>query len=75
MARGLSGTRLRNADGGADGNFYYSVETTGVYCRPSCPARLAKREHVRFHQTCADMEKKPASDRANFADITGCVPR
>ena len=35
----------------ADGTFYYSVETTGVYCRPSCAARLARPEHVRFHAT------------------------
>ena len=26
-----------------DGQFYYSVKTTGVYCRPSCAARLARR--------------------------------
>ena len=37
--------------------FYYSVQTTGVYCRPSCPARLAQPEHVRFHTTCEDAEK------------------
>ncbi|HEY5867482.1 MAG TPA: Ada metal-binding domain-containing protein, partial [Candidatus Tectomicrobia bacterium] len=30
-----------------DGTFYYSVETTGVYCRPSCAARLARPELVR----------------------------
>ena len=35
-------------DGSFDGQFYYSVETTGVYCRPSCAARLAKRSNVRF---------------------------
>lgn len=38
-------------DPAADGSFYYSVRTTGVYCRPSCPARLARRENVRFHLT------------------------
>ena len=32
-----------------DGQFYYSVKTTGVYCRPSCAARLARRENVGFH--------------------------
>jgi len=41
----------------ADGSFYYSVTTTGVYCRPSCAARLAHPEHVRFHATCEDAEK------------------
>ena len=39
-----------------DGKFYYSVATTGVYCRPSCPSRLAKRVNVRFHDTRADAE-------------------
>src|SRR5512139_2719681 len=33
----------------ADGRFYYSVKTTGVYCRPSCAARLALRRNVVFH--------------------------
>jgi len=41
-------------DRAANGAFYYSVRTTGVYCLPSCPARLARRENVRFHTTCAD---------------------
>src|SRR6187402_1868532 len=40
----------------ADGVFYYSVRTTGVYCRPSCAARLARRENVRFHVTTAEAE-------------------
>jgi hypothetical protein len=38
-----------------DGRFVYSVATTGVYCRPSCPAR-PKRENVRFHATWAEAE-------------------
>jgi AraC family transcriptional regulator of adaptative response/methylated-DNA-[protein]-cysteine methyltransferase len=41
-------------DAAADGRFLYSVRTTGVYCRPSCPARLARRENVRFHATGAE---------------------
>ena len=40
----------------ADGVFFYSVRTTGVYCRPSCAARLARRENVRFHKTTTDAE-------------------
>ena len=39
-----------------DGKFYYSVATTGVYCRPSCPSRLAKRVNVHFHDTRAEAE-------------------
>lgn len=38
-------------DSKADGTFYYSVKTTGVYCRPSCAARLPRPENVRFHAT------------------------
>src|SRR3979490_2489193 len=41
----------------ANGIFYYSVRTTGVYCRPSCAARLARPENVEFHATCEDAEK------------------
>ena len=52
----------------ADGKFYYSVRTTGVYCRPSCAARLARRENVRFHATCADAEQ------AGFRPCKRCRP-
>jgi AraC family transcriptional regulator of adaptative response/methylated-DNA-[protein]-cysteine methyltransferase len=34
---------VRRRDRAADGIFFYSVRTTGVYCRPSCAARLARR--------------------------------
>src|SRR5215471_10815356 len=52
----------------ADGAFYYSVRTTGVYCRPSCAARLARREHVRFHTTCEEAEQ------AGFRPCKRCRP-
>ncbi len=55
-------------DRGADGAFCYSVRTTGVYCRPSCPARLARRENVRFHSTCDEAE------RAGFRACKRCRP-
>ncbi|MTJ80172.1 MAG: bifunctional DNA-binding transcriptional regulator/O6-methylguanine-DNA methyltransferase Ada [Telmatospirillum sp.] len=42
-------TAVVGRDAGADGLFVYSVRTTGVYCRPSCPSRTAKRDNVRFH--------------------------
>jgi AraC family transcriptional regulator of adaptative response/methylated-DNA-[protein]-cysteine methyltransferase len=32
----------------ADGSFVYAVRTTGVYCRPSCPSRTAKRQNMEF---------------------------
>jgi AraC family transcriptional regulator, regulatory protein of adaptative response / methylated-DNA-[protein]-cysteine methyltransferase len=52
----------------ADGTFYYSVKTTGVYCRPSCAARLARPENVQFHQTPEDAE------RAGFRACKRCKP-
>jgi AraC family transcriptional regulator of adaptative response/methylated-DNA-[protein]-cysteine methyltransferase len=55
-------------DRAADGLFYYSVRSTGVYCRPSCAARLARRENVQFHATCADAEK------AGFRPCKRCRP-
>src|SRR5512139_4119866 len=37
----------------ADGEFVYAVRTTGVYCRPSCPSRAAKRQNVEFFDSGA----------------------
>jgi AraC family transcriptional regulator of adaptative response/methylated-DNA-[protein]-cysteine methyltransferase len=51
-----------------DGTFYYSVETTGVYCRPSCPSRLANRSSVRFYATRA------AAEAAGFRPCKRCKP-
>jgi AraC family transcriptional regulator of adaptative response/methylated-DNA-[protein]-cysteine methyltransferase len=38
-------------DKAADGRFWYSVSTTGVYCRPSCPSRVANPANVQLHDT------------------------
>jgi methylphosphotriester-DNA--protein-cysteine methyltransferase len=35
------------------GEFFAAVTTTGVYCRPGCPARTPNRENVRFYLTAA----------------------
>ncbi len=43
-------------DAKADGSFYYSVRTTGIYCRPSCAARRPLRKNVQFHASCAEAE-------------------
>lgn len=43
-------------DGDADGHFFYSVRTTRVYCRPSCPSRRPRRSNVSFHDTSAEAE-------------------
>jgi AraC family transcriptional regulator of adaptative response/methylated-DNA-[protein]-cysteine methyltransferase len=55
-------------DPGADGKFFYSVRTTGVYCRPSCGSRRARPENVRFFATGADAE------RAGFRPCKRCRP-
>ena len=38
-------------DRSADGQFWYSVATTGIYCRPSCPSRVANPKNVQLHDT------------------------
>jgi AraC family transcriptional regulator, regulatory protein of adaptative response / methylated-DNA-[protein]-cysteine methyltransferase len=52
----------------ADGDFYYSVRTTGVYCRPSCGARLPRPENVRFYKTTEEAEA------AGFRPCKRCRP-
>lgn len=51
----------RNPD--ADGHFIFAVVTTGIYCRPSCRARHALRENVRFY---------PDADSARAAGFRPC---
>ncbi|PZQ16012.1 MAG: bifunctional DNA-binding transcriptional regulator/O6-methylguanine-DNA methyltransferase Ada [Ancylobacter novellus] len=55
-------------DPGADGTFVYAVKTTGIYCRPSCPARRAKPENVEFHPSCEGAEA------AGFRPCLRCRP-
>ena len=43
--------RIVTRDKSADGRLWYSVLTTGVYCRPSCPSRLANPKNVQLHDT------------------------
>jgi len=43
--------RVIARDKSADGRFWYSVSTTGVYCRPSCPSRTANPENVQLHDS------------------------
>jgi AraC family transcriptional regulator of adaptative response/methylated-DNA-[protein]-cysteine methyltransferase len=52
----------------ADGTFYYSVRTTGVYCQPSCPSRGARRVNVAFHASREDAEA------AGFRPCLRCKP-
>lgn len=59
---------LAARDAAADGAFFYSVRTTGVYCRPSCAARPARPENVAFHATTAEAEA------AGFRPCKRCKP-
>ncbi|MDN3519421.1 bifunctional DNA-binding transcriptional regulator/O6-methylguanine-DNA methyltransferase Ada [Aquisalimonas lutea] len=52
----------------ADGAFVYAVVTTGVYCRPTCPSRLARPENIRFYDTA----REAAS--AGFRPCRRCRP-
>ncbi len=52
----------------AEGEFFISVATTGVYCRPGCAARLPNPKNVRFHLTSADAEE------AGFRPCKRCKP-
>jgi len=56
-------------DARADGAFFYSVRTTGVYCRPSCSSRRPRPENVRFHAT------PQAAEADGFRPCKRCHPR
>ncbi len=60
--------RVKARDKTADGLFWYSVITTGVYCRPSCPSRTANPQNVRFHDRLADARA------AGFRPCKRCKP-
>lgn len=60
--------RVLARDATADGQFFYSVRTTGVYCRPSCGARQARPENVDFHLTAE------AAEAAGFRPCKRCKP-
>jgi AraC family transcriptional regulator of adaptative response/methylated-DNA-[protein]-cysteine methyltransferase len=59
---------LARRDNSADGVFVYSVATTGVYCRPSCAARLPNPKNVGFHADAAEAEA------AGFRPCKRCKP-
>lgn len=52
-----------------DGTFVLGVVSTGIYCRPSCPARKPLRKNVRFYATCAEAEA------AGFRPCKRCTPK
>ncbi|MDX3311352.1 Ada metal-binding domain-containing protein [Streptomyces sp. ME08-AFT2] len=59
---------VRSRDARFDGEFFFAVETTGIYCRPSCPAVTPKRRNVRFFTTAA------AAQGSGFRACRRCRP-
>ncbi|MFE4715893.1 DNA-3-methyladenine glycosylase 2 family protein [Streptomyces sp. NPDC056728] len=59
---------VRSRDARFDGEFFFAVETTGIYCRPSCPAVTPKRKNVRYYATAA------AAQGSGFRACRRCRP-
>jgi AraC family transcriptional regulator of adaptative response/methylated-DNA-[protein]-cysteine methyltransferase len=60
---------VQTRDATADGSFVYAVRSTGVYCRPSCPSRLPRREQVVFFPL------PEAAEQSGFRPCRRCRPR
>ena len=58
----------QSKDARFDGQFFCAVTSTGIYCRPSCPARTPKRENMRFYATAA------AAQQVGFRACLRCRP-
>jgi AraC family transcriptional regulator of adaptative response/methylated-DNA-[protein]-cysteine methyltransferase len=56
-------------DSSLDGTFVFGVSSTGVFCRPSCPARRPRRENVRF------FEHATAAEQAGYRACLRCRPK
>ncbi len=68
LNRGSLWDAVRTRDRKADGAFVYAVRSTGVYCRPSCPARKPRAVNVRFFRLPA------AAEQAGFRPCRRCKP-
>ena len=64
----LAWAAFERRDRSYDGRVIGAVTTTGIYCKPSCPARHPKREHVRFFQTAGEARA------AGFRACLRCTP-
>lgn len=53
----------------ADGRFVYAVQSTGVFCRPTCPSRRPRRDRVRF------FDQPQQAERAGFRACLRCTPQ
>src|SRR5438270_1208385 len=73
MPRLMNNPEMWNAvlarDASRDGSFVFAVRSTGIYCRPSCPARRPRREQVSFFQV------PEAAEREGFRACRRCHPR
>src|SRR5580765_6169338 len=73
MADVMSNPELWNAvmtrDRSRDGSFVFAVKSTGIYCRPSCPARRPRPEQVSFYQL------PEAAESEGFRACKRCHPR
>ena len=58
-----------NRDATQDGKFFFAVSSTGVYCRPSCPARRPRRENVAF------FNKPEEAEKAGYRACLRCQPK
>jgi AraC family transcriptional regulator, regulatory protein of adaptative response / methylated-DNA-[protein]-cysteine methyltransferase len=67
--QGLYWQAMLTRDASQDGSFVFAVSSTGVYCRPSCPARRPRRENVTFFRTPDHAEK------AGFRACLRCRPK
>lgn len=61
-------TAVQSRDRRFDGVFYTAVRSTGIYCRPSCPARTPASRNVSFHRTAA------AAQAAGYRACKRCLP-
>ena len=59
---------VKSRDRRFDGVFYTAVRTTGIYCRPSCPARTPALKNVTFHPSAA------AAQAAGYRACKRCLP-
>src|SRR2546428_6193089 len=56
-------------DARRDGEFFFAVSSTGVYCRPSCPARRPRRENVKF------FSRTDEAEQAGYRACLRCRPK
>jgi len=60
---------VMDRDSSQDGKFIFAVSSTGVYCRPSCPARRPRRENVAF------FNKPEEAEKAGYRACLRCRPK